>query len=115
MDRLDIVAQWRRDIAIADNDGDAAALQHLLGHAWDNRHFSCSTSKSAGGQSRSSPRNASSSSWETARRAYHLRSAGTTCQGATSVLVLSRIVWYASWYCGHSRRSSIVPVPSLSG
>ncbi|MFI1235932.1 hypothetical protein [Nocardia salmonicida] len=28
MDPLDIVAQWRRDIAIADNDGDAAA-RHL--------------------------------------------------------------------------------------
>ncbi|WP_194825015.1 hypothetical protein [Nocardia sp. XZ_19_231] len=25
MEPLDIVAQWRRDIAIADNDGDAAA------------------------------------------------------------------------------------------
>lgn len=31
MDRLDIVAQWRRDIAIADNDGDAAA-RHLHGN-----------------------------------------------------------------------------------
>ncbi|KQY37377.1 hypothetical protein ASD42_01885 [Nocardia sp. Root136] len=30
MDRLDIVAQWRRDIAIADNDGDAA-VRHLHG------------------------------------------------------------------------------------
>ncbi|MEU4704822.1 hypothetical protein AB0G00_00210 [Nocardia salmonicida] len=32
MEPLDIVAQWRRDIAIADNDGDVAA-RHLHGDA----------------------------------------------------------------------------------
>lgn len=53
------------------------------------RFFSCSTSKSGAGHSRSRRSRASIISSVTARRAYHLRSAGTMCQGAVSTSVSS--------------------------
>ena len=46
------------------------------------RFFSASTSKSAGGQDKSSALSASMSSSMTASRLYHFRSHGTTCHGA---------------------------------
>lgn len=55
------------------------------------RFFSCSTSKSGSGHPRSMASKASMTSSVIASRAYHLRSAGTTCQGATSVSVSSSI------------------------
>lgn len=53
------------------------------------RFFSTSMSKSGSGQSRSMALNAPMRSSVTARRAYHLWSAGTTYQGASSMSVRS--------------------------
>ncbi len=57
------------------------------------RAISASTSKSAAGQRRPRCSKASSRSSVTASRAYHLWSAGTTYQGATSVDVRSSTAW----------------------
>ena len=50
--------------------------------AFASRFFSALTSKSAGGQDKSSPSSASISSSVMASRLYHLRSHGITCHGA---------------------------------
>ena len=54
---------------------------------------SASTSKSAAGHCGSIVSSASSSRFVTASREYHLRSAGTTCQGATAVEHFSSAAW----------------------
>ncbi len=60
---------------------------------WSSRVRSASTSKSAAGHWGSIVSRASRSRFVTARRAYHFRSAGTTCQGATAVEQRSRATW----------------------
>ena len=62
-------------------------------HDAASRAFSTATSKSAAGHCGSISSSASSSSACTASRAYHLRSAGTTNQGASGVEVRSKTVW----------------------
>ncbi len=57
------------------------------------RFFSCSTSKSGSGHSRSMASSASISNSVMDNRANHLRSAGMTYQGASSLSVRSRTTW----------------------
>lgn len=78
-------------------------LQALLAMCRENtrqvverRTCSAATSKSAAGQMRTMLFSASMSRCCTTRRAYHLRSAGTTYQGAAAVDVRSKTIWKAS-------------------